>query len=132
MKLWFCSSLSISKLSYYSQTNSSRKRRKLDADTSAAESEDEDARDRPLKQIEGKSVESHREEFPKGKRKARKRRRLQLQGRVLKEVRKRQKADAATDDDFGAYSSDGTESSFSDDENMGGRMGEASSSSDES
>eukprot|EP00268_Persea_americana_P064908 TRINITY_DN8595_c0_g1_i4.p1 TRINITY_DN8595_c0_g1~~TRINITY_DN8595_c0_g1_i4.p1 ORF type:complete len:1187 (+),score=321.18 TRINITY_DN8595_c0_g1_i4:422-3982(+) len=114
------------------KTNSSRKRRKLDADTSAAESEDEDARDRPLKQIEGKSVESHREEFPKGKRKARKRRRLQLQGRVLKEVRKRQKADAATDDDFGAYSSDGTESSFSDDENMGGRMGEASSSSDES
>lgn len=111
------------------KTNLSRKRRKLEVDSSLIESENEDAKYVPLKQIGGKIVESHREEFPKGKRNTRKRRRLQLQGRALKDVRKRQKADATSDDDFGAYSSDGGESIFSEDENVGARPGDASSSS---
>jgi hypothetical protein len=67
------------------QTNSSRKRRKSDAD----ESEDNEyGKSRSTKEVEGKSLDSQREEFPKGKRKARKRRRLSLQGRGIKDVRK--------------------------------------------
>ncbi|XP_077248421.1 RING/FYVE/PHD zinc finger superfamily protein [Tasmannia lanceolata] len=104
------------------KTNSGRKRRKLDADLSLVESENEDAKGRPSKPKDSKSVESHRDDFPKGKRKARKRRRLALQGRGVKEVRRKRKADVVTDDDFGLYShsSEGTES---DDESQGARMG---------
>ncbi|KAL6005750.1 hypothetical protein ACLOJK_006323 [Asimina triloba] len=101
------------------KTNSSRKRRKLDPDR-IVESENEDTKDRPAKHVEGRSVKSQQDDVPKGKRKARKRRRLTLQGRGLKEVRKRQKAEAV-DDDFGLYSSEGTESIFSEDESHGGR-----------
>ncbi|RWR86513.1 zinc finger protein [Cinnamomum micranthum f. kanehirae] len=109
------------------KTSSSSKRRMSDADTSTFDSEKEDAKDRPINQIEGISIEPHREESPKGRRKARKRRRLQLRNRVLKEFRKQhQKMDAATDEDFGAYSSEGCDRIFSEDENMGARTGEAS------
>ncbi|XP_058104992.1 actin cytoskeleton-regulatory complex protein pan1 isoform X2 [Magnolia sinica] len=105
------------------KTNSSRKRRKLDADP-PVESETEDAKDNVTKPVEDKNVKSQQEDFPKGKRKARKRRRLTLQGRGLKEVRRRQKAEASADDDFGVYShsSEGTEGIFSEDESQGGRI----------
>ncbi|KAJ9148162.1 hypothetical protein P3X46_030244 [Hevea brasiliensis] len=114
------------------KTNSSRKRRKLDAE----ESEDNDCgKGRNAKEGESKSLESQREEFPKGKRKARKRRRLALQGRGIKEIRKSRKADLLTDDDSGPFSNSSDESLFSEDEIRGGGGGpvgsEASASSDE-
>ncbi|KAJ9173797.1 hypothetical protein P3X46_016900 [Hevea brasiliensis] len=114
------------------KTNSSRKRRKLDAE----ESEDNDCgKGRNAREGESKSLESQRDEFPKGKRKARKRRRLALQGRGIKEIRKRRKADLLTDEDSGPFSNSSDESLFSDDEIPGGGAGpvgtEASASSDE-
>lgn len=75
-----------------------------------------------------------KEEFPKGKRKARKRRRLALQGIAVKDARRR-KADSLTDEDVGPFSNSSEESEFSEDEIQGGRTGqvgsEASASSDE-
>ncbi|XP_012086626.1 uncharacterized protein LOC105645596 isoform X2 [Jatropha curcas] len=114
------------------KTNSSRKRRKLDTE----ESEDTDyGKGRTAKEGEGKSLESQREEFPKGKRKARKRRRLALQGRRIKEIRKRRKADLLTDDDSGPFSNSSEDSLFSEDEIQDGGAGqvgsEASATSDE-
>ncbi|KAK6948015.1 hypothetical protein RJ641_001488 [Dillenia turbinata] len=102
-------------------TNSNRKRRKFDANHSTFESEDnENVKSKTAKEGESKSFESHREEFPKGKRKARKRRRLALQGRGIKEMRKRRKADIMpSDDDFGAFSNSSEESIFSEDETEG-------------
>lgn len=85
--------------------------------------------------MEGKSLESHREEFPKGKRKARKRRRLALQGRGIKDVRKRRKTDVLSDDDIDRFSDSSEESIFTEDEIRGGGTcpvgSEASASSDE-
>jgi hypothetical protein len=99
------------------QTNSSRKRRKSDAD----ESEDNEyGKSRSTKEVEGKSLDSQREEFPKGKRKARKRRRLSLQGRGIKDVRKSRKADSLSDDDVGPFTDSSEESMFSEDEIQGG------------
>ncbi|XP_010260669.1 PREDICTED: uncharacterized protein LOC104599711 isoform X2 [Nelumbo nucifera] len=120
------------------KTNAGRKKRKLDSEASMAESEENEYGKGRTKDIEGRSVDSQREDFPKGKRKARKRRRLALQGRGIKDVRKRQKADAITDDDIGQFShssEEGTENMFSEDESQGARMcaigSEASTSSDE-
>ncbi|KAJ0106130.1 hypothetical protein Patl1_17393 [Pistacia atlantica] len=100
------------------KTSSTRKRRKFDAD----ESEDNEyGNGRTGKEVESKSLESQREEFPKGKRKARKRRRLALQGRGIKDVRRRRKADLASDDDeAGLFSNSSDESMFSEDETHGG------------
>uniref|UniRef100_A0A2N9IEL9 Zinc finger PHD-type domain-containing protein n=1 Tax=Fagus sylvatica TaxID=28930 RepID=A0A2N9IEL9_FAGSY len=99
------------------KTNSSRKRRKSDAD----ESEDNEyGKSRTAKEVDGKSLDSQREEFPKGKRKARKRRRLALQGRGIKDMRKTRKADMLTDDDAGPFSDSSEESMFSEDEIQGG------------
>lgn len=113
------------------QTNASRKRRKLDADAPSFESEDNEyGKDTTGKEVESKSFESHREEFPKGKRKARKRRRLALKGRGIKDVRKQRKADALSYDDVDSFSSSSEASVFSDDETQGGGS-EASASSDE-
>ncbi|XP_044486862.1 uncharacterized protein LOC123211940 [Mangifera indica] len=115
------------------KTSSTRKRRKFDAD----ESEDNDyGNGRSGKDEEIKSLESQREEFPKGKRKARKRRRLALQGRGIKDVRRRRKADLASEDDeVGLFSNSSDESLFSEDETHGGSAcpagSEASISSDE-
>lgn len=86
------------------QTNASRKRRKLDAEPLSFELEDGGycGRRRTSKEVEGgynNALESHGEEFPKGKRKARKRRRLALQGRRVKDVRKRIEDDDDNDDD---------------------------------
>ncbi|KHN04993.1 PHD finger protein [Glycine soja] len=110
------------------KTNSNRKRRKLDAE----ESDDNGyGKGRTAKDVEGKNFELQKEEFPKGKRKARKRRRLALQGRAVKDVRRRQKADSLTDEDLGPFSNSSEESMFSEDEIQAGRIRPAGSSSDE-
>jgi hypothetical protein len=114
------------------QTNSSRKRRKFEPD----ESEDNDYGEvRTTKGGESKRLESQREEVPKGKRKARKRRRLALQGRGIKDVRKWQKADMLTDDDSGLFSNSSNETLFSEDESQDNGAGvtgsEATASSDD-
>ncbi|XVF51188.1 hypothetical protein PTKIN_Ptkin04bG0164400 [Pterospermum kingtungense] len=113
------------------KTNSSRKRRKADTE----ESEDNDySKGRSTREVESKSLESQKEEFPKGKRKARKRRRLALQGRGIKDVQRRRKADFS-DDDTGPFSNSSEESMFSEDEIQGSRAcavaSEASGSSEE-
>ncbi|KAK6250895.1 hypothetical protein SCA6_004900 [Theobroma cacao] len=113
------------------KTNSSRKRRKADAE----ESEDNEySKGRTTKEVESKSLESQKEEFPKGKRKARKRRRLALQGRGIKDVQRRRKVDFS-EDDAGPFSNSSEESMFSEDEIQGGGAcpagSEASASSDE-
>ncbi|KAK3018841.1 hypothetical protein RJ639_003469, partial [Escallonia herrerae] len=111
------------------KTNASRKRRKFDADPQSFES------DGTAKDVEIKNFESHREEFPKGKRKARKRRRLALQGRRIKDVERRHKADVLSDDNTSSSSNSSEESMFSEDEIQGDTAcpvgGEASASSDE-
>ncbi|KAK7391849.1 hypothetical protein VNO78_20272 [Psophocarpus tetragonolobus] len=110
------------------KTNYNRKRRKLDAE----ESDDNGyGKGRAAKEVDGKNFELQKEEFPKGKRKARKRRRLALQGRAVKDVRRRQKADSLTDEDVGPFSNSSEESMFSEDEIQVGRMCPAGSTSDE-
>ncbi|CAK9170342.1 unnamed protein product [Ilex paraguariensis] len=118
------------------KTNASKKRRKVDADQSSFESEEnQHSKDRAGNDGEGKGFGSHREEFPKGKRKARKRRRLALPGRGVKDVRRRRKEDFLSDDDVGSFSNSSEESMFSEDEVQGGGTcpvgSEASASSDE-
>ncbi|ESR52441.1 hypothetical protein CICLE_v100185872mg, partial [Citrus x clementina] len=113
-------------------TSSSRKRRKLDADESEG---NEYGNGGTARELENKGLESQREDFPKGKRKARKRRRLALQGRGIKDVRKRRKVDLPSEDDVSLFSNSSEESMFSDDETQGGGAcaagSEASASSDE-
>ncbi|KAK9926432.1 hypothetical protein M0R45_023664 [Rubus argutus] len=94
-----------------------RKKRKLDADDSE---DNEYGRVNNPKELEGKSIETQREDFPKGKRKARKRRRLALQGRGIKDVREKRKADLLTDDDIGPSFSNSTEETVSEDDIQGG------------
>ncbi|XAR70109.1 hypothetical protein NMG60_11026865 [Bertholletia excelsa] len=117
------------------KTGASRKRRRLDAESPTLESEDNLYGKDAIKDVESKSFESHREDFPKGKRKARKRRRLALQGRGIKDVRRRRKADELSDEDVGSFFSSSEESMFSDEEIQGGEAtldgSEASSSADE-
>ncbi|CAI0408918.1 unnamed protein product [Linum tenue] len=61
-----------------------------------------------------KSVESQRDQvFLKGKRKARKRRRLALQGRGIEDVGKRQKTASLSDEDSDSFSNSSEESLFS-------------------
>ncbi|XP_039137749.1 uncharacterized protein LOC120275283 isoform X2 [Dioscorea cayenensis subsp. rotundata] len=79
------------------KTNSSKKRRKIDSDTSYIESESEDAKNKDTKEEDDKNGDSHREDFPKGKRKARKRRHLELHSRSSKD-RKRHKQDLTVND----------------------------------
>ncbi|XP_030530296.1 uncharacterized protein LOC115740829 isoform X2 [Rhodamnia argentea] len=117
------------------KTSLSRKRRKIDAE----ESEDnEDGAHGTKKEVESRSLESQREEFPKGKRNARKRRRLALQGRGVKDLRNRRKTGLVIeddDDDEETLSNSSEDSIFSEDEIQGGGRGpvgsDASSSSDE-
>ena len=129
--LWLsCSALL--NIVYFVQTNSSRKRRKLDADDSE---DNEYGKGKTSNPVESKSLESQKEDFPKGKRKARKRRRLALQGRGIKDIRKRRKQDMLTDEDFGTSSNSSEESMSSEDEIQEGGARpdatEASGSSDE-
>lgn len=94
------------------KTNSGRRKRKTEA---------EDSEDNEYSKVdtEGKSLDSQREEFPKGKRQARKRRRLALQGRRIKDVQRRRKADF-TDDDSGPLSDSSEGNTSSEDEVEGG------------
>ncbi|XP_038687353.1 uncharacterized protein LOC119986742 isoform X2 [Tripterygium wilfordii] len=113
------------------KTNPSRRRRKFDAEYSE---DNEYGKGRSVNELDSRGFESQRDEFPKGKRKARKRRRLALQGRGVKDLRKRQKVDMPSDDDIGSFSNSSEESNFSEDEIEGGarKVGtEASASSDE-
>lgn len=110
------------------QTNTNRKRRKLDAEESDDNGYD---KGKTSKETEGKNFELQKEEFPKGKRKARKRRRLALQGRAVKDVRRRQKADSLTGEDVGPFSNSSEESMFSEDEIQVDRICPAGSTSDE-
>ncbi|KAJ0968756.1 hypothetical protein J5N97_021633 [Dioscorea zingiberensis] len=104
------------------KTNSSKKRRKIDSDTSYIESESEDAKNRDAKDDDDKNGESHREDFPKGKRKARKRRHLEPHSRSSKD-RKRQKQDSS-ENDLAAHSHSSNEDGdtlLSDDESQEAR-----------
>ncbi|CAA7410708.1 unnamed protein product [Spirodela intermedia] len=97
-----------------------RKRRKPSSDTdpSLAESESEEAARAP-KDAEDKDGDSHPDDFPKGRRKARKRRRLVLRGRVLRNRQKPAAAGGSDGDDAlrSSSSSSGDEArSFSTDE----------------
>ncbi|XP_009778932.1 uncharacterized protein [Nicotiana sylvestris] len=117
------------------KTSTSRKRRKLDVDSQFTESEDnEDCMDRAAKDVRNRAFESNQEEFPKGKRKARKRRRLALQGRGIKDVRRRHKAEVSSDEEVASSSESREDSIFSEDEVQGGETSpagnEASASSD--
>ncbi|PIN24192.1 hypothetical protein CDL12_03078 [Handroanthus impetiginosus] len=116
------------------KTSSSRKRRRLDADSMSIESEDnEENRTKNVKDVGSKSFESHQEDVPKGKRKARKRRRLALQGRRI--VRRRRRADVVSDDESESFSNSSEDGMSSEEEIQGGRTSvvgsEASASSDE-
>ncbi|XP_026406151.1 uncharacterized protein LOC113301591 [Papaver somniferum] len=119
------------------KTSASRKRRKLDSESlSVVEGVEDDFDKSNLKEVEVKYVESQREDYPKGKRMARKRRRLALQGRGIMDIRKKQKADAAMDGEdlnLSSQSSEGTESMFSEEESQGTKTGttEALTSEDE-
>lgn len=98
------------------------------------ESEDnEENRVKNAKDVGSKSFESHQEDFPKGKRKARKRRRLALQGRGI--VRRRRRADVVSDDESESISNSSEDSMSSEEEIQGGGTSivgsEASASSDE-
>ncbi|GMJ06304.1 hypothetical protein like AT1G32810 [Hibiscus trionum] len=115
------------------KTNSSKKRRKADAEDS---DDNEFSKGRSTKEVESKCLESQKEEFPKGKRNARKRRRLALQGRGIKDVRRKRKVDFSDDDDdAGAFSNSSEDSMFSEDDIQGSGAcpvgSEASTSSDE-
>lgn len=106
------------------QTNAGRKRRRTDPETPSFDSE-ENVRNkvRTAKDIESTSFDSHGDCFPKGKRKARKRRRrLALQGRGIKDVvvtgkRYKERGDFSYDEDIGSLSDPSSEESlFSEDE----------------
>ncbi|PKI64378.1 hypothetical protein CRG98_015238 [Punica granatum] len=110
------------------KSNSSRKRRRVDSQDFE---DDEDSKQRTSRDMESKRLKSQRDDFPKGKRQAR-RRRLALQGRDVKDLRSRRKADMLTDDDDGAFSNSTEDSIFTEeDEIQGGGGGDDSSGSDE-
>lgn len=99
------------------QTSTSRKRRKVDTDSASNESEDNnDNRDRNAKDVGSKGFESHQEDFPKGKRKARKRRRLALQG---KGIVRRHRADVVSDDESESFSNTSEDGMSSEEEKQG-------------
>ncbi|KAF9616597.1 hypothetical protein IFM89_030649 [Coptis chinensis] len=117
------------------KTNGGRKKRKPDSESPLVETEEiEYAKGRTTKELESKIVGSHREDFPKGKRKARKRRRLALQGRGVREARKGRKPNAVMEDDLGSFSHSSDNDIFSEDSRGASTRplgNEASSSSDE-
>ncbi|XP_020247321.1 uncharacterized protein LOC109825041 isoform X2 [Asparagus officinalis] len=118
------------------KTNSSKRRRKTDSDTpTMEETENEEAKTRTSsKELDDKSGDSHREDFPKGKRKARKRRMLKVRGQS-EESKKRKRTtssgsailseDDDSDDDeesagaFSNSSNKGADGEFSEDESHG-------------
>lgn len=111
------------------KTNAGRKRRKSEVDTQNAESEEDDdySTDRNTKDADNKNLS---DEFPKGKRKARKHRRLAMQGTRGKDVRRRRKAEVVSDD-VDDSSDESEESAFSEEGGRTSVANEASASSDE-
>ncbi|KAJ0235842.1 PHD domain-containing protein [Hirschfeldia incana] len=87
------------------KTNSGKKKRKLDA------GEDESDENESSKGGKKQLHHSQGEEFPKGKRKARKRRRLSLQGKGIKVLQKKRNEQVSEEDEEGASSSDTSEES---------------------
>ncbi|KAK1393036.1 PHD domain-containing protein [Heracleum sosnowskyi] len=117
------------------KTNAGRKRRRSDAEAQSLESEDNESKKKDTKGVDSKSVvESCQDQFPKGKRKARKRRRrLALQGRGLKNMvfrrgRKQKEADDISyDEEYSLSSSSSAEESMStEDETIQGGGGTSS------
>ncbi|KAG6480507.1 hypothetical protein ZIOFF_064007 [Zingiber officinale] len=103
------------------KTNSSKRRKvEFDSDAPTIESESEKASSRVSKD-EDNGVESHREDVPKGKRNARKHRRLDLHGTGSEESRKRGSRAATSDchTPFSHSNNEGTELAFSEIENQG-------------
>lgn len=88
------------------KTNSGKKKRKLDA-AEDEESDENESSKGGKKQLH----HSQGEEFPKGKRKARKRRRLSLQGKGIKALLKKRNEQVSEEDEEGASSSDTSEES---------------------
>lgn len=102
------------------KTSGGRRKRKLGPDHADVDSEDnDDSREQTAKDSRSRTVESHHEEFPKGKRKARKRRRLALQGRGIKDVRRRRRTDELSDDEVVSLSESSEETMCSEDEIQG-------------
>lgn len=113
------------------KTNAGRKRRRTDAEAPSFDSEENEG-NRTAKDVESTSFDSHRDHFPKGKRKARKRRRrLALQGRGIKDVvvrrgRRQREADdvVSYDEDICSPSNSSSEEGmFSEDEMTQGEDG---------
>ncbi|CAH2035034.1 unnamed protein product [Thlaspi arvense] len=96
------------------KTNSGKKKRKLDA--AEEESDENESSKGGRKQLRHHQNHSQGEEFPKGKRKARKRRRLALQGKGIKVLRKKRNQEAeeevSEEDEEGAFSDTSEESVF--------------------
>lgn len=101
------------------QTNASRKKRKIDVEPPNTESED--GEDKILRDEKSKSFDSNKEEFPKGRRKARNRRRLALRGRGVRDDHKRRKVETGTDD-TASFSNSSEENSSSEDDSQGSGM----------
>ncbi|XP_074317615.1 uncharacterized protein LOC141653677 isoform X5 [Silene latifolia] len=99
------------------KTSSSRRKRKIDAELLSSESEDENHKDG-----ESKSFESNKEEFPKGRRNARKRRGLALQGRSVQDGQKKRKVEVGSSCDSGSFSNSSEDSVSSQDDSQGSEM----------
>ncbi|WOG91574.1 hypothetical protein DCAR_0310823 [Daucus carota subsp. sativus] len=117
------------------KTNAGRKRRRSDAEAQSLESGDNESKKKDAKGVDSKNVvESSQDQFPKGKRKTRKRRRrLALQGRGLKNMafrrgrRQKEGSDVSYDEDFSLSSSSSAEESMStEDETIHGGGGTSS------
>ncbi|KAL9230935.1 hypothetical protein vseg_006223 [Gypsophila vaccaria] len=102
------------------KTSSSRKKRKIDAEPLSSESED--GEDRNPKDGENKSFESNKEDFPKGRRKARKRRRAAPPGRSVKDGQKKRKIEPGSSCDSGSFSNSSEDSVSSQDDCGGSEM----------
>ncbi|ESQ33500.1 hypothetical protein EUTSA_v10006636mg [Eutrema salsugineum] len=96
------------------KTNSGKKKRRLDA--ADEESDENESSKGGVKR--NHQNHSQGEEFPKGKRKARKRRRLALQGKGIKTLRKKrnQEEEVSEEDEEGAFSDTSEESVFCEEE----------------
>uniref|UniRef100_A0A1J3IE51 PHD finger protein n=1 Tax=Noccaea caerulescens TaxID=107243 RepID=A0A1J3IE51_NOCCA len=102
------------------KTNSGKKKRKLDA--AEDESDENESSKGGRKQLHHQQHHSQGEEFPKGKRKARKRRRLSLQGKGIKVLRKKrneEEEEVSEEEEEGAFSDTSEESVFCEEEEEG-------------
>ncbi|KAL6536585.1 hypothetical protein OROGR_001824 [Orobanche gracilis] len=102
-----------------SKASTSRKRSKLNADSLSIESEDNKENGvKTAKDPGSKNFGSHQVDSRKGKRKAKKRRRLALQGRGI--VRRRRRADVISDDESESFTISSEEESMSSEEEIQG------------